>query len=209
MQNLYDVAYSYDTMDLQDINNKFCKEMLSKISKLTLFPLIGDLIFYKRFSNYAWLLLPQQGLFMSLMRPRAAHQIAHALEMFPINRVTKPDFGFKEDCNVSEWSDKRLISTLARELRVRAIEAHIEPSNELRLENGDLKHKPLFSNEIWETELANRIPFKSYYKYDDFIEWGHLTFKSSYRAWSKDRIAVEWNHKVKAINDVIETKPTG
>lgn len=179
------------------------REMMNKITRLTLFPNLNDLVIKHRFSDHAYYPCKSDGLFMATKLPALSHEISHMVEA-PIDRITKPDWGISLDYNIIQWGSRKLFAALAREIRVRTIEQWLE----LEISPPDRLHTRIFSNYIWSGELRKRLPFGEFRTYEDVVEWGNDIHKDTVRNWSFGRILTEWNKRTDILNNWMETKPS-
>lgn len=129
--------------------------------------------------------------------PSADHEIAHMLEMRTPERWVLPDWGMKHP-NDGYKSPKDFFASLSREIRVRAIQAHINPScSDPDFPKGHVH---------WEGEATSRLHFGRFKCPQDIYDWGHDLWVKTHMAWSRDRIRHEWEVRLNYIRNWMETK---
>lgn len=133
--------------------------------------------------------------------PTLNHQIAHMVEIEDINRCTINDWGFgepKSEKNFFKYSNKMVLRILSREIRVRAIQLHLNDKCDKNLSSivNQIKH-------LLKRRLDNGLgKFKNI---QDLYQWEDHLRQTTYDAWNEDRIIHEWNRRISFIKDWMET----
>jgi hypothetical protein len=128
--------------------------------------------------------------------PSADHEIAHMVEMNNPKRWTLPDWGMPHPA-VGYKANKNFFQALSREIRVRAIQAHITG-----------KSNPHFPKNHcgWEHEIAPRLHFGRFKCPQDVFDWASGMWQKTHNAWSLDRIRHEWEIRLNHIRNWMEIK---
>lgn len=132
--------------------------------------------------------------------PGAAHEIAHMVEMRNPDRWTKVDWGMvspKKNKGYSKWqSTGGLFAALTREIRVRAIQQHI---------NSEMPYPSIMDNPHWNDLVCDRLHFGRFKSRKDVLDWSNDLKNKTYNAWSLDRIRHEWEVRLNHIRNWMET----
>jgi hypothetical protein len=128
--------------------------------------------------------------------PHVAHEIAHAVEMRNSKRWLLPDWGtvLFAETGKRRPTNAGFFAALARECRVRAIQSHM--------------HQPfreLYNHPSWGGEAKKRLHFGRFKCPKDIVDWLHDMHERTYRQWSLDRIAHEWQIRLDAMRHCMET----
>lgn len=175
---------------LNECNNSFCEELLN------MFPLV-ILMKHFRFSDCTAYIIRKNYIKITAIIPRIEHEISHFVEMNDYSRLLKDDFGFaKDDSGFSKLMNKSsLFAAMVRETRVCAIQKHFM----------NVPSKNFFINEHWFESAYGYLPYGKFSNKKQIHEWIEHMFKTTYNAWSKDRIYTEWCKRVSYIRDWQET----
>lgn len=136
--------------------------------------------------------------------PRIEHEIAHAVEMKDEKRWLLPDWGLAVDSFTGKKDPKPslMFAAMSREIRVRAIQLHMYPAKPK--DNSTLKN--ILNNDIWRNWAETMIPFGRFKNYQDVCDWVNDLGEKSYKAWDLDRISYEWDIRLTAMRNWMETK---
>jgi hypothetical protein len=139
-------------------------------------------------------------LYLATSMPCIAHEIAHMVEANE-NKVLLPDWGlplFKKWHRIKTAS---IVSAMARETRVRAIQLHVENAQ------GKESDRSLADNPVWiDNMLLPRLPYGRFKTRKDIEEWVDDIHVKTYCAWDFDRVEVEWNKRTNTLLNWMETK---
>lgn len=140
-------------------------------------------------------------IFIPVMLPNIKHEIAHMVEMTLPNRLLLPDWGMpKINKELSKFSEQGFIHSLVREIRVRAIQLHLES-------NWAVSERCLsfIKSECIEKEIKSRLPFGKFKNFAQVIAWMEHLRDTTYYAWSEERIVFEWEKRISYIQNWMET----
>lgn len=138
--------------------------------------------------------------------PTAEHEIAHAVEMKNQARWLLPDWGLA--FGIKNWeinlTPSGFFSSMAREIRVRAIEILINPPH--RADTMSTRYNILNNKFAWGGDCTKRfLPYGRFRKYEDVESWVHDLREKTWKAWSLARIEHEWMIRLAHIQNWMET----
>ena len=142
----------------------------------------------------------------SYLLPAIEHEIAHAVEMKDKSRWCVPDWGltFEDFSNGKMMKPSRFFASMAREIRVRAIQLHMSPA--YRNEVNSSLYNILNNEHAWGGDYTKRfLPYGRFKSYTDVQAWVHDLRVKSYNAWSLDRIRHEWSIRLEHMQNWMET----
>lgn len=173
----------------------FAKELMLRDSRIKVFPLADEFYIGKDVPVRAY--VPRQDVIaIPFVLPTIEHQIGHMVEMKNMKRVLQPDWGLRPFADKwSNPSDKSFYAALAREIRVRAIQSHMD----------GYKVDRILTHPMW-GEYSIRLPFGKFKSSREVQAWIVDTFDHTRRVWNLDRIRTEWNRKIDYLRDWMETK---
>lgn len=138
--------------------------------------------------------------------PTAEHEIAHAVEMKDKSRWLLPDWGLI--FGVKDWETKltpsRFFASMAREVRVRAIELLINHTH--RNDKTSTRYNILNNEYAWGGLYTKRwLPYGRFKNYKDVQSWVHDLREKTWKAWSLERIEHEWMIRLAHMQNWMET----
>jgi hypothetical protein len=134
--------------------------------------------------------------------PILNHELSHVVEMRDLSRLTQIDFGMnifgraRHTHAFYRPTDNGFFAGMAREIRVRSIERHINPDCSANM----------LTNRGWATHSARILPFGRFKTIQDLETWVLDVAEKTYKAWNKDRIVFEWTRRLDYLRDWMETK---
>lgn len=131
--------------------------------------------------------------------PSITHEISHMVEMNDFSRLIKDDWGLWN--NINNPSAKALICSIAREVRVRAIETHI---NTARTSKNLIGNAGGINLSI--RDLNKLLPYGKFKNQKEIEVWALDMFEKTQKDWNKDRIHFEWSKRIDYIRNWQETK---
>jgi hypothetical protein len=192
----------------------FVHRLFSMDNRIRLYPFVTDLEPDKAF------FVKKEGIFIPYAIPAPEHEIAHMCEMQDQSRWLLPDWGLafpQESAEKSKCKDpavkffdrykspKIFFAAMAREIRVRGIQLHMEPE-EIDKKDSTVFH--ILNNQFaWGgSVLKGHLPFGRFRIAKDVEDWAADLRDKTYKAWNLPRIEHEWGVRLTHMQNWMETK---
>lgn len=186
-----------DTIDqINHTISKTTKHLLSKLdSRVKYFSMIDYILDRKSIVTAYY---PRKDyIYFACDLPTIEHEISHMVEINE-SRTLLPDWGLKTFSNLDKETTSAIVAGAAREVRVRAIQAHlfdVKPD----------KIRTLADNPAWPDSMISRCPYGKFKSRTDFVTWIEDLHEKTYKAWNIDKIESIWNNRVEYIFNWMET----
>lgn len=203
-------------------NHPFCYELMNDGTNIQLI-MGGGMAFTDNTVGY---IPSKETLYIAEGLPSIDHEIAHMLEMRDFNRLTKVDLGLESpfDRNAKfTIKESAFFAASAREARVVAIQSVINAiesihsidhrldtyTRNISISVRALGGRKLTNNIIWENKCIDFLKNNQYGRFKtsyDYVQWIDDIHEKTVKAWTKDRIIVEFKNRLNFINNWMETK---
>lgn len=167
--------------------------LLNQDSRIMVYDLYGNL------QEDAGYIPTKTQIIFPVRHPSANHQIAHIVEMKNSSRWTMIDWGMSN--KFDELNGRHFFAALSREIRVRAIELHM--NNEFN--NKKSSRYFIFNNYVWEDATIKFLPFGRFSSLAQVHAWANDLRDRTYYAWNVERIRHEWSTRLNHIRNWMET----
>jgi len=160
-----------------------------------------------KFNDEQFFVVTKEAIYCPYILPAVEHEIAHAVEMKDKARWCLPDWGltFKDFVRHVPMKPSRFFASMAREVRVRAIQMRMDHSH-----NNDVLSTTynILNNEYaWGGYHTKRfLPYGRFRTYEDVQAWVNDLREKAYNAWSLERIDHEWMIRLAHMQNWMETK---
>lgn len=171
--------------------NSFVSELISYSNRIMTYDLAGEIRTSSTNDDIydVAYFVDSQHIYLTYDLPRISHQIAHMLELNNPRRWVMDDWGFKTfDLGDLKISNAYFMRAVVREIKVRAIERHIQDC------------PVLINNKAWVKEIQERLPFVKFKFYTEFLLWHDYLTQQTFNQWNKDRIRKEWKIRIDYIH---------
>jgi hypothetical protein len=174
------------------------------LSLMEMDPRIKDYSFYEDVEEKVGYIPTKKQIMFPVDFPRGTHQISHIVEMNNFSRLTKKDWGMKTpEIHQKGWqSPGGFFAAMARKIRVRAIELHMQPKDN----HPKSTMYNITNNPYWDEESRARLHFGRFKSPKDIKHWSNDLREKTSNAWSLDRIRHEWEIRLDYLRDWMESK---
>jgi|SRR5271166_1647710 len=178
--------------------DKFAYSLVSMDARIKLFYAIGDI----SGGDSKCYIPSKKMLAFTYNFPTLAHEIAHVVEVSDFARLTKTDFGMRIFGRARHThpfyrpTDNGFFAGMAREVRVRSIERHIDPTKPISI----------LANRGWSNHAASILPFGRFKTMKDVEVWVLDMAERTRKVWDKERIRSEWVGRLDYIRNWMETE---
>jgi hypothetical protein len=197
----------HNAQPLERVNqhlSSFQISLLESESRIRLYPLTGLVDAKKTF------FLDKRNIYIAYSLPSLGHQIAHAVEMKDSSRWLLPDWGMNLKGFVhqeDQLTARMYYIAMAREIRVRAIQLHMEPFH--RLNKKSTVYNICNNQHAWGSWAERFTPHRQFQNFQHVWNWVEYLREKTYREWSLDRIRHEWSLRLTHMQHWMEIQEKG
>lgn len=188
--------------ELGDKLSPFVRSLLQSEPRFRLTDIGNDV-----YNDKMFFVVTKDVIYTPALLPLIEHELSHAVEMRDQSRWCMPDWGMSTQgfLNEKTLAASCFFAAMAREVRVRAIQLHMQPI--CRNDKHSTIYSILNNDYAWGGTCTTKyLPYGRFQNYQQVEAWVHDLREKNYRSWNLDRIRHEWGIRLTHMQNWMETK---